>query len=269
MNKFVCFFITTILTFLLFFNINSSYANDDKDSFSSEQAYQGFLSYILQDYKSAIKYFSNAIELETNNYIYFHQRGLAYYNIKKYKKAILDFNKSIELNPKFAEAYYYRSLAKEKIRDYQGAEEDKKLVLTMVPEYKNLNHKKEHKQIECSASGQSGQGFLSILKGDYKSAIKYFSKAIELEPNNAVSYHQRGIAYYNIGNYKNALNDFNKTIDLDPNHTDAYGNRSLVKMELKDYRGALDDIEKVLKVAPNDQKSIKQKEMIIEKINEK
>lgn len=127
----------------------------------------------------------------------------------------------------------------------------------------------EFEQLENSSSSQAGKGFLAEMRGDYKSAIEYFSKAIELNPQDAISYHQRGLCYYYLNDNDNAMKDFDKTISLDPNHTDAYGNRSLVKMELKDYQGALDDIEKVLKIMPDYQKAIKQKEMILNKMQYK
>ena len=138
------------------------------------------------------------------------------------------------------------------------------LVSAQTTKEKNkLKLKINSEQIENSASGQAGQGFLSSIQGDNKSAIKHFSKTIELEPDNAIAYHQRGIAYYNLGDYQNALIDFNKTIELDSDNMDAYGNRSLVEIELKDYKSALDDIEKILKIAPDSTKAIKQKRMIL------
>lgn len=127
----------------------------------------------------------------------------------------------------------------------------------------------ELEQIKNSPSNQAGQGFLAEINGDYKSAIEHFSKAIEFNTQDAISYHQRGLCYYYLNDYENALKDFDKTIKLSPDNLDAYGNRSLVKMKLKDYNGALKDIEEVLKAAPDYQKAVKQKEIIIEKMNEK
>ena len=130
------------------------------------------------------------------------------------------------------------------------------------------NVEKELEYIKKSTSEQTGKGFLNVINNDYESAIEHFSKSIELEPNNAIAYHQRGLAYYNIGYYQKALKDFNKTIELNPQHLDAHGNRSLVKLELKDYQGALDDINFILKITPNDSKAIKQKDLILNTMNE-
>lgn len=122
---------------------------------------------------------------------------------------------------------------------------------------------------ENSPSLHAGRGFLAEINGDYKSAIKHFSKAIELNPQDAISYHQRGLCYYHENDYEKAMKDFNKTLDLDPSNIDAYWNRSLLKMDLGDYNGAIKDIDEVLKVAPDDPKTIKQKELILSKMQHK
>ena len=142
--------------------------------------------------------------------------------------------------------------------------------LTIIPAVARNKFKTEPPILnENSASLQSGKGFLAELKGDYKSAIEYFSNAIELNPQDAISYHERGLCYYYLNNYPNALKDFDKTISLNPSDIDAFGNRSLTKMQLGDYEGAIKDIDEILKLYPDYPKALKQKEMILEKMKNK
>ena len=53
-------------------------------------------------------------------------------------------------------------------------------------------------------------------------AIADFNKAIQLDPNLAGAYNNRGVVYSETGKYKPAIADFNKAIQLDPNLADAY-----------------------------------------------
>jgi tetratricopeptide (TPR) repeat protein len=51
---------------------------------------------------------------------------------------------------------------------------------------------------------------------DYKSATDMFSKAISINPFNALSYKYRALAYYNLSKFGNAKNDIKQAMSLDP-----------------------------------------------------
>ncbi len=55
---------------------------------------------------------------------------------------------------------------------------------------------------------------------DYKGAIKYYNKAIELNPNNAVAYYNRGLAKIHLGQKDNGCLDLSKAGEL--GHAKAY-----------------------------------------------
>jgi tetratricopeptide (TPR) repeat protein len=67
--------------------------------------------------------------------------------------------------------------------------------------------------------------FLEIIKGG---ALADFNKAIELDPNNAVAYYMRG-KLNRISDTGKALADFSKAIELDPKFVDAYKGRVSIK----------------------------------------
>lgn len=79
--------------------------------------------------------------------------------------------------------------------------------------------------------------------GEYDKAITSYSKAIELDPDHALSYYNRGCAYGEIGEYEKAIADFNKAIELDPNNANAYYNRGLAYHEKGEIPKAVSDLE--------------------------
>ena len=87
-------------------------------------------------------------------------------------------------------------------------------------------------------------GNKKYIKGDYKGAIKLFSKLIEVEPNNIYAYINLGIAKMDLGNYDIAIDYFTKAIDLDPENADAYKNRALAYYSIDKEEKALLDYKK-------------------------
>ena len=66
--------------------------------------------------------------------------------------------------------------------------------------------------------------------------MRITTKAIELNPQHADAYNNRGNAKYSLKEYKEAIKDFNQAIELNPQHAKAYNNRGNAKEELRGYR---------------------------------
>ena len=82
-------------------------------------------------------------------------------------------------------------------------------------------------------------------KADYMKALDLLNKAIELNPDDAIDYNNRGTAFYKLGRYQRAIEDFNRAINLDPNDTYAYNNRGNAYYDLGKRNRACDDWRKV------------------------
>lgn len=84
-----------------------------------------------------------------------------------------------------------------------------------------------------------------------KAAADY-DKAIELNPDNADTYFNRGDAYAEIGEYGQAIADYSKAIELAPGHALAYFNRAYAYGEIGDYDKAIADSSKAIELNPGD-----------------
>jgi tetratricopeptide (TPR) repeat protein len=56
-----------------------------------------------------------------------------------------------------------------------------------------------------------------IALEDYEGSIEYWNKVLQLKPNSASAYYNRGEAKYYIKDYTGAQNDYNKAISINPN----------------------------------------------------
>ncbi len=83
---------------------------------------------------------------------------------------------------------------------------------------------------------------------DYKGAIIYFTKAIELDSNFAVAYKDRGIVESMLKDYDGSIADYSKAIELDSTITTAYAYRGSDKHILLDFTGALADYNKAVEL---------------------
>lgn len=61
-----------------------------------------------------------------------------------------------------------------------------------------------------------------------------FTRAIEIEPNKADFYHNRGFAFRKKREFDNAIKDYENAIRIDPNHFKAYYNRAFCWDKLGD-----------------------------------
>ena len=100
---------------------------------------------------------------------------------------------------------------------------------------------------------------------DYKEAIADFDKAIQLNPDVAVAYYNRGTAKFRLaesedahGNsqkarelYQEAINDYTQTLEKSPWNVSAYRNRGFAKAALGQTEAAEADFQKAKELDPN------------------
>jgi tetratricopeptide (TPR) repeat protein len=74
-------------------------------------------------------------------------------------------------------------------------------------------------------------------------AIKYFDKAMSVNPNYRQSYYNRGSCKALTNDFNGALEDFNRAIELDSKNGYYYYNRAFIKLTLGDKNGACTDVK--------------------------
>ena len=87
---------------------------------------------------------------------------------------------------------------------------------------------------------------------DLEGALQDYNKAIELNPNYAEVFNNRGILKKGMNDLEGALQDYNKAIELNPNYAEVFNNRGILKKGMNDLEGALQDYNKAIELNPND-----------------
>ncbi len=88
--------------------------------------------------------------------------------------------------------------------------------------------------------------------GDFATAEIYWTKLIELAPNNAALWSNRGNAKVSQHHLEAALDDYNEAVRLAPTIADPYLNRGAALQGLGKYKAAIADYDKALSYNPKD-----------------
>jgi tetratricopeptide (TPR) repeat protein len=177
--------------------------------------YRGLEAYKKGDYDRAIADYTEAIRLNPQLVNAYYNRGNAYQNGKKdYDRTIADYTQAIRLNPQFGNAYDNRGLAYQSKKDYDRAIADHTEAIRL-----GTTH-------IASTYNNRGKAYQDG-KGDYDRAIADYTEAIRLNPQFAIAYCGRGVAYYYKGDYDRSIRDYDEALRIDPSFTIARNNRQL------------------------------------------
>ena len=146
------------------------------------------------------------------------------------------FHKAIELDPKYAEAHYnlgnalhHQGKLDEAIACYRKAIElDPKYANAHVNLGNALHHQKSWTRPSPASKMPSNS-----------------------TPNDAMSWHSRGLVYYDLKQYDKAIADFSKAIELKPDYVEALNSRGSVYYDLKQYDKAIADYSKAIELKPD------------------
>ncbi|MDY6960079.1 MAG: tetratricopeptide repeat protein, partial [Halobacteriota archaeon] len=98
-------------------------------------------------------------------------------------------------------------------------------------------------------------------------AIEDYNRALELDPENASTYNNRGSVYFDLKVYDRALDDLSRAIELDPEDPQLYNNRAQVYMDLNWYEDAIKDYDTVVNIDPDFEGVIMKREEALTKLN--
>ena len=98
------------------------------------------------------------------------------------------------------------------------------------------------------ASTYYNRGLVYFNRGEYENAMADYNRAIQLEPNNANIYWSRGLMHFDRGKYDKAMADYNRAIQLEPNNANTYYNRGLIHFNRGEYDKAIADYNTTIKL---------------------
>jgi len=101
------------------------------------------------------------------------------------------------------------------------------------------------------AQDETALGVKLMGVGTYDQAMRHFDRAIQIWPEYADAYLNRGLAEHGASHRTEALADFDRALTLDPSLTRAYNARGQIYLESGDVQQTIRDCSKSLAVSPS------------------
>jgi len=190
-------------------------------------------------YQNAVDYLDTILKVNPQNKQALNKQGFAYGRLKKYEESIKYFTKVIELDPQNADAFFDRAITKADMKDFDGALAD-------------INRGMEIDTLSKWIGYNNIAFFIKFEQKDYTGAIEYFNKAIELNPNFAYAYNNRGYAKMQLGDLSGARKDITKSLEMDS--TNSYTCKTIAQLFIAEKKlpQACEQLNKAIKLGYNE-----------------
>uniref|UniRef100_A0A166FCU7 STI1 domain-containing protein n=1 Tax=Daucus carota subsp. sativus TaxID=79200 RepID=A0A166FCU7_DAUCS len=250
---------------------------------------EGNVAYKKKDFETAIRCYSEAIELDDEDISFVTNRAAVYLEMGKFEECIKDCDTAVErgreLRSDFkmvAKALTRKGTALVKMakcsKDYEPAIETFQKALTehRNPDtLKKLNDaekaKKDLEQQEyfdpkiADEEREKGNEFFKQQK--YPEAIKQYTESLRRNPKDHKAYSNRAACYTKLGALPEGLKDAEKCIELDPTFAKGYTRKGAAQFLMKDYDKALETYQAGLKHDPHNQELLDGVKRCVAQIN--
>jgi tetratricopeptide (TPR) repeat protein len=208
---------------------------------SKRLAEESELFYASNDWEKIIDLNNQALEIDEGNYVAFNNRAWA-----KFK---LGFD-SLDV---FSDLYNALELKE----DYMIAKRNLIVMFFAFGNYrevisrgeKYLNHR------ICNSDLKDKDGHIFSLVGEshnklenWESAMKYLSRAIDIDPSDSGAFKERGMTNRKLKNLDESISDLNKAIELDPEFEQAINSRGITWDEMGKHELAIADYSRAIEM---------------------
>lgn len=180
------------------------------------------------DWDAAIKAATAAIKLNPNDPVAYINRSWGYAEKGKLDEAINDANKAVELSPRNPMAHNNRAYAYELAGSLTKAKQDYKIAceLNYQPACETVVNFDRAKKGEAGREVKEllNRSYAKFKEGDWKAVENISTRAIDLDPSNAMAYVNRAGARAELGLLSTALDDCHRAIQLNPSLGLAHNN---------------------------------------------
>ncbi|OKH34171.1 hypothetical protein NIES2101_39405 [Calothrix sp. HK-06] len=223
----------------------------------------------LGRYDEAVQAFDEAIKREKDvAYLSYYGKGLALGSQGKYQEAAIALLEAVKLKPDYIAALRIQSLVYRSLKQYEQALVAINQAIEHQPKNPNLFNEKRKVlenlkryseaeiaitlaiQLAPRPAFYENRGIVYAYQEKSDLAIADFTKAIQINPQDAQAYYNRGLVYDDQKKSDLAIADFTKAIQINPQYVQAYNYRGVVYDDQKKSDLAIADFTKAIQINP-------------------
>jgi len=223
---------------------------------------KGSIAAIEGNYSEAVKCYTEALKY-ANRANYYAERGLNQERLADYQRALADYEHALELEPNNPDYLRYKAGVLYRLNRLTDAQEAIELAERLDPNDEWIQKRKKFlKSDGVLAHDHSKKGYDFLRAGKYEEALQELSEAIRFNPDDYISYYNRGLCYMGLRNEDAALQDFKCVVERRRDYVNAYDKIGLVQFRKGNYDESLEATNTVLKFKPNDAEAYYNRAMI-------
>ncbi len=211
--------------------------------------------YSAGDYDNALIYFTKAVSLDRDDYRSFKKRAEIFAKKGEDQRALDDINCALLLQPDDPELYIfigkiisgYEIEETPEIRGTDSADSIEKADAGSAEGDSEDSEESEEKGSEAEQNEASETGYLDDVE---KGPEYYFSRAVEIAPENVEAYICRAKFRAEQGRLSDALNDADRALELDSGSEEIYMLRGIIRLLSSRYDDAVNDFRKSAEIDP-------------------
>lgn len=226
-----------------------------------------YVAILRDDYNSAFQYLDKVLSINPSLLSATALKVAILYTNKQWEECRIYATKATVMSPDYAWGYLIHGICNRALGQREEAKRDIIKALELYPNYPfALNEmgviwlsedidkafvyfKRAHELNPAFDWPSYNLGLIYALKYQADSSIKYYSMAIESNPNLSIYFKRRGDVYFEVKkDYKSAIDDYTKCITLDPNESIYYENRGYAYLYNNNLDDAIYDFNKALEL---------------------
>lgn len=234
----------------------------------------GNAAYKKKEFEEALKHYNEALQHDPTDITYYNNIAAVYFEQKKYDECIKQCEKGIEVGRENRADFKLISKALSRIGNAYRKLEQWKLAKTFyekslseyrTPDVKTLLSEMEKKIKEeelkayidpARAEEEKEKGNEFFKKGEYSTAIKHYTEAINRNPDDPKLYSNRAACYTKLAAFDLGLKDCEKCCKLDDKFIKGWIRKGKILQGMQQQSKALMAYQKAMELDPTNQEAL-------------